>query len=137
MRGIEGTHELSCNAPGRGQGNEVQEAVQAENKEDHTCQVSGDQGSGSHNWILLLNFIAKAVLLCRLREAWRETELLHHCKRVRHDGVFEDFAVTDGVDVDRHPLDAISRAGTSEELPAMRTTKRSTITTLSPSATTS
>jgi hypothetical protein len=31
--------------------------------------------------------------------------------------------VTNGVDVDRHPLDAIARAGTSEELPAMRTTE--------------
>src|SRR5258707_7293609 len=102
MRGIEGTHELSCNAPGRGKGNEVQEAVQAENKEDHTCQVLGDQGSGSHNWILLLNFLAKAVLLCRLREAWHETELLHNGTLVPHVGVFEDFAVTNGVDVDRH-----------------------------------
>jgi len=50
-----------------------------------------------------------------------ETELLHDGKRVGHGGVFEDFAVTNGVDVDRHPLDAIARAGTSEELPAMRT----------------
>jgi hypothetical protein len=64
-----------------------------------------------------------ASLLRRLREAWRETELLHNGKLVPHVGVFEDFAVTNGVDVDRHPLDAIARAGTSEELPAMRTTE--------------
>src|SRR5262249_3196614 len=64
-----------------------------------------------------------ASLLRRLREAWRETELLHNGKRVRHDGVFEDFAVTNGVDVDRHPLDVIARAGMSEEVPAMRTTE--------------
>jgi hypothetical protein len=51
------------------------------------------------------------------------TELLHNGKRVRHDGVFENFAVTNGVDVDRHPLDAIACAGTSEQLPAMRTTE--------------
>jgi hypothetical protein len=57
------------------------------------------------------------------RKSWRETELLHNGKRVRHDGVFEDFAVTNGVDVDRHPLDAIARAGTSEKLPAVRTTE--------------
>ena len=44
--------------------------------------------------------------------AWRETELLHHGKRVRHDGVFEDFAVTHGVNVDRHPRDAIARIET-------------------------
>src|SRR5258708_4664144 len=63
VRGVQGTHELSRDAPRRGQGNEVQKAVQAENKKDHTCQVLGDQGSGSHNWILLWNFLAKAVLL--------------------------------------------------------------------------
>jgi hypothetical protein len=78
-------------------------------------------------------FSAVKSLLRRLREGWRETELLHNGKRVRHDGVFEDFAVSNGVDVDRHPLEAIARAGTSEELPA----RRSTSTTLSPSATTS
>src|SRR6266446_5399135 len=60
---------------------------------------------------------------CDCSGAWHETELLHNGKRVRHDGVFEDFAVTNGVNVDRHPLDAIARAGTSEELPAMRATK--------------
>jgi hypothetical protein len=49
--------------------------------------------------------------------------LLHNGKRVRHDGVFEDFAVTNGVNVDRHPLDAIARAVTSKELPAMRATE--------------
>src|ERR1700719_2755464 len=53
MRDIKGAHELSCDATRRGQGNEVQKAVQADNKEDHTCQVLGDQGNGSHNWILL------------------------------------------------------------------------------------
>jgi len=55
--------------------------------------------------------------------AWRETELLHNGKRVHHDGVFEYLAVTNGVDVNRRPLDAIARAGTSEELPAMRTSE--------------
>jgi hypothetical protein len=44
-----------------------------------------------------------ASLLCQLREAWYETELLHYRKRVGHDCVLDDFAVTDGVDVDRHP----------------------------------
>lgn len=48
---------------------------------------------------------------------------MHNGKLVPHVGVFEDFAVTNGVDMDRHPLDAIPRAGTSEELPAMRTTE--------------
>src|ERR1700724_2749243 len=48
MGGIEGTHELSRNAPRRGKRNEVQEAVQAENKEDHAHQISGDCGSGFH-----------------------------------------------------------------------------------------
>jgi hypothetical protein len=52
-----------------------------------------------------------------------ETDLLHNGKRVRHDGVFEDFAVTNGVDMDGRPLDVIARAGTAEELPAMRTTE--------------
>jgi hypothetical protein len=33
------------------------------------------------------------------------------------------FAVTNDVDVDRDPLDAIARVATSEELPAMRTTE--------------
>ena len=78
-----------------------------------------------------------APLLGRLREAWRETELLRRSKRVRHEGVFEDFAVTNGVDVDLHPLDVIARAGTSEELPRCVPPKRSASTTLSPSATTS
>ena len=49
--------------------------------------------------------------------------MLHNGKLVPHVGVFDDFAVTNGVDVDRHPLDAIARAGTSEKLPAMRTTE--------------
>jgi len=53
-------------------------------------------------------------LLRRLREAWRETELLRHGNRIRHDGVFEDFAVTNGADVDLRPLDVIARAGASE-----------------------
>src|SRR5262249_31806001 len=35
--------------------------------------------------------------------------------------VFEDFAVTNGVDVDRHPLNVIAGAGTSVQLPAMVT----------------
>jgi hypothetical protein len=49
------------------------------------------------------------------------SKLLRHGKRIRHDGVFENLAVTNGVDVDRQPLDAVARAGTSEKLPAMRT----------------
>src|SRR6266446_2775862 len=48
MRGVQGAHELSCNAPGRGKGNEVQEAVQAKNKKNHARQISGNCGSGSH-----------------------------------------------------------------------------------------
>ena len=60
---------------------------------------------------------------CDCSGAWHETELLHNGKLVPHVGVFEDFAVTNGVDVDRHPLDVIARARTSEELPAMRTTE--------------
>src|SRR5882757_5990611 len=55
MRGIEGTHELSRNASGRGKGNEVQEAVQAENKKDHARQIAGDYGSGFHNRVLLFD----------------------------------------------------------------------------------
>lgn len=62
-------------------------------------------------------------LLRRLRVAWHKTELLQNGKRVRHDGIFEHFGVANLVDVDRHPLDAIARSGTSEELPAMRATK--------------
>src|ERR1700751_242511 len=56
MRGIEGTHELSRNAPRRGQGNEVEKAVQAENKEDHARKVSGDCESGFHNRVLLFDW---------------------------------------------------------------------------------
>src|SRR5260370_20417120 len=56
MRGIEGAHELSRNAPRRGKGNEVQEAVQAENKKDHARQISGDCGNGSHNRVLLFDW---------------------------------------------------------------------------------
>src|SRR6266436_10170563 len=55
MRGVQGAHELSCNAPRRGKGNKVQEAVQAENKEDYARQTSGDCGSGSHNRVLLFD----------------------------------------------------------------------------------
>ena len=42
-----------------------------------------------------------ASLVRRLRADWRETELPRNGKRIRHDGVFEDPAVTNGVDVDR------------------------------------
>src|SRR6202049_659252 len=56
MRGVEGTHELSRDAPRRGQGNEVQKAVQAENKKDHARQISGDCGNGSHDRILLFDW---------------------------------------------------------------------------------
>src|SRR5260370_27555552 len=56
MRGIEGAHELSRNAPRRRKGNEVQEAVQAENKKDRARQISGDCGSGFHNRVLLFDW---------------------------------------------------------------------------------
>src|SRR5258705_9928171 len=56
MRGIEDAHELSRNAPRRGKWNEVQEAVQAENKKGHARQISGDCGSGSHNRVLLFDW---------------------------------------------------------------------------------
>ena len=36
------------------------------------------------------------------------TDLLNNGKLVPHVGVFEDFAVTNGVDVDRLPLDVIA-----------------------------
>jgi hypothetical protein len=49
MRGVQGAHELSRNAPRRGKGNKVQEAVQAENKEDQARQIASDGGYGSHN----------------------------------------------------------------------------------------
>jgi hypothetical protein len=55
---------------------------------------------------------------CDCSGAWHETELLHDGKLVPDVGIFEDFAVTNGVDVDRHPLDVIARARSSEELPA-------------------
>src|SRR6266436_5590156 len=53
MRCVQCAHELSCNAPRRGKGDEVQEAVEAENKKDHAGQISGDYGSGFHNLVLL------------------------------------------------------------------------------------
>src|SRR5947209_14649553 len=56
MRCVKGAHELSRNAPRRGKWNEVQEAVEAENKEDHARQISGNCGSGSHNRVLLLDW---------------------------------------------------------------------------------
>src|ERR1700757_2839027 len=56
MRDEQGTHELSRNALRWGQGNEVQKAVQAENKEDHARQISGDCGNGSHNRVLLFGW---------------------------------------------------------------------------------
>src|SRR5271169_5800639 len=55
MRDIKGTHELSSNAPRRGKGNKVQEAVQPHNKKDHARQISGDCRSGSHNRVLLFD----------------------------------------------------------------------------------
>jgi hypothetical protein len=64
-----------------------------------------------------------ASLLRRLLDAWREAELLHNGKFVPHVGVFEESAVTNDVDLDRHPLNPLARAGTSEEFPAMRTTE--------------
>src|ERR1700730_15673939 len=49
---------MNCPAmpPGGGRGNEVQEAVQAENKKDHARQISGNCGSGFHNRVLLLDW---------------------------------------------------------------------------------
>src|SRR5580700_4027708 len=55
MRCVQGAHELSRDASRRGKGNEVQEAIQAENKKDHARQISGDCGNGSHKWVLLFN----------------------------------------------------------------------------------
>src|SRR6267142_1688071 len=56
MRGVQGAHELSRDASRRGQRNEVQKAVQSENKKDHARQISGNCGSGSHNRVLLLDW---------------------------------------------------------------------------------
>src|SRR3954467_10767590 len=56
MRCVQGTHELRCDASRRGQRNEVQKAVQAENKKDYARQIAGDCGSGSHNRVLLLDW---------------------------------------------------------------------------------
>src|SRR5712691_7555022 len=56
MRCVQCAHELSCNAPRRGKGNKVQEAVQAENKKDHARQISCDCGNGSHNRVLLFDW---------------------------------------------------------------------------------
>src|SRR5260370_1014762 len=53
VRGVQGAHELSCDASRRGQRNEVQEAVQAENKKDYARQISCNGGSGSHSPVLL------------------------------------------------------------------------------------
>src|SRR5580658_6181492 len=55
MRGEQGAHELSRDALRWGHGNEMQEAVQAENKEDCTRQIAGDCGNGFHNRVLLLD----------------------------------------------------------------------------------
>src|SRR5260370_14551191 len=43
---------MARDGPRRGQGNEVQEAVQTEHKKDHARQISGDCGSGSHKLVL-------------------------------------------------------------------------------------
>src|SRR6267154_3945669 len=56
MRRIKGTHELPCDASRRGQRNEVQEAIQSENKKDYARQISGNCGNGSHNRVLLLDW---------------------------------------------------------------------------------
>ena len=67
-RPLSGGLDLSCFRPERlpelhsatpsrrGKGNKVQEAVQAENKEDHARQISGDCGSGFHNQVLLFDW---------------------------------------------------------------------------------
>src|SRR5579862_5328433 len=55
MRGVQGAHELSRDASGRGKRNEVQEAIQAENKKDYARQIAGDCGSSFHNQVLLLD----------------------------------------------------------------------------------
>jgi hypothetical protein len=49
---------MNCPAmpSGGGRGDEVQEAVEAENKKDHARQISGNDGSGSHNWVLLFDW---------------------------------------------------------------------------------
>jgi hypothetical protein len=55
VRGVQGTHELSRDASGRGKRNEVQEAIQAENKKDYARQIAGDCESSFHNQVLLLD----------------------------------------------------------------------------------
>jgi hypothetical protein len=42
IRGVQATHELSRDAPRPRQGNEVQKAVQAEDKKDHARKISRD-----------------------------------------------------------------------------------------------
>src|SRR6516165_5002331 len=49
VRGVQGAHELPGNTSRRGKGDEIQKAVQAEDKKDHARQIPGDCGSGSHN----------------------------------------------------------------------------------------
>lgn len=45
-------------------------------------------------------------LLRQPREAWYETKLVHNGKRVGQDCVLEDFAVPNGVDMNRIKFDA-------------------------------
>src|SRR6266853_2488548 len=56
MRCVQCAHELSRDASRRGQRNEVQKAIQTENKEDHARQISGNCGSGFHNRVLLFDW---------------------------------------------------------------------------------
>src|SRR5579862_3734617 len=56
MRCIQCAHELSCEASRRGHRNEVQEAVQTENKEDHARQIASNYRSRFHNRFLLLDW---------------------------------------------------------------------------------
>src|SRR5580658_6801972 len=58
VRGIQGTHELTSDASRRRQRNEVQEAIQAENKEDRTRQIAGDYVNGAHDQVLLFGSAA-------------------------------------------------------------------------------
>src|SRR4029077_20448923 len=92
MRCVQGAHELPCEAARRGHGNEVQEAVQAENKKDHARQISGDYGSGFHNRVLLLD--------------WQPLHGANHLDLNRIDGVYfkriQGFFMAQGIQEPEH-----------------------------------
>src|ERR1700750_2054745 len=51
------SHELSRDATWGWERNEVQETIQAEDQEDHSCKVSGDCRCGFHRVLLRLMII--------------------------------------------------------------------------------